>query len=548
MIYKSKTWFLIALFSLPLVIFFVFFFRFALNIPFEDDLGIVHTLAVELPKALTFREKFSTFIMAHNEHPINVFRFFLWVYHAIFQDYNFKIIALIGNLILLSSIFYFFRQLRIIKLSWIWLIPIPYIILSLYIHENALWALCAFQHNAIMGLYFWGLYGCIVHKNPSPRFFGGIFLIICTSVCSGNGLLGFLIVIAILLFEKRWKDGLIVGATFILVKLILLNNHYYQEPSPLPQIIKGFFLLCGSIIKVSSKDLMIMLLGMGITICIIIAGLRILFGKLNEKERTYYLLTLGISLFCLGTFVGIAVYRDVVSSAFSDRYRIYTQMLWISIYLFSIPLIIKFNFQRILYPAILSLSIGYFCYSYYVEYPNFVYSYQQRWLIPVNYRFGGTNLSGCYYRVYFDETLKTLEKEQSYQIPKPKFDPHQIEKTKQIFNLKAEKLNDEMVHLYADEGSIEGNPDDNSLFITLENAKGTQLFLPVVHKRNTISGFLQTKKLLKEGFEMTIAKGCLPDDFYKVMLVKQNNRKAQLYATNLVLDSQRFTIIETAKF
>lgn len=542
MIYKSKNWLLIALFLLPILVFFLLFFRFALNIPFEDDLGIVHTLAVELPKAHSFRDKFSTFIMAHNEHPITIFRVFLWVYHAIFQDYNFKAIALIGNLILLSTIFYFFRQLRIIKLSWVWLIPIPFIILSLYIHENAFWALCAFQHNAIMGLYFWGLYGCVVNKGLSPRFFWGVFLIICTSVCSGNGLLGFIIIIAILLFEKRWKDGAIVGVTFLLVKLLLLDNHYYQEPSPLPQIIKGFLLLSGSIIKVSSKDMLIMLAGAVIMIAVMAAGLRILFSKLDEKERTYYLLTLGISLFCLGTFVGIAVYRDVVSSAFSDRYRIYTQMLWVSIYLFSIPIIIKFNFQRLLYPAILSLSIGYFGYSYYVEYPNMVFAYQQRWLIPVNYRFGGTNLSGCYYRTYFDETLQILEKQGDYHVPKPIFDPGSIQKTGSTFDIKSEKLSNEMIHIYSEQGEDEGNPDDNSLFITLQNAKGTRLFLPVVHKRNSIGEFLKTKRVLKKGFEMTIAKGCLPDDLYKIMVVKQTNKISQEYATNLVIDSRQFTI------
>ncbi len=540
----SKKILQIGLILLPVLLFLLFFFRFALNVPFEDDLGIMYALIDLLPKATTIQDKIAPFVLAHNEHPIAIYRFFLWLHHTLFQVYDYKIIALVGNVILISSLFFFYRLLKSIQLPLLWLIPIPFIFLSLYIHENALWALCAFQHNAIMGIYFWGLYWCIVKETPGYRFFFGLFLLACTALSSGNGLIAFVIVIGILLFEKRWKNAIITILFFGITKLLFLKNNYYLEPNSFSEIIKGVLLLSGSIVKVSTKNILVMGAGVFISLTVLIYGLKVLLHQIEPSLRIYYLMVLGIALFCLGTFLGIAVYREISDANFSDRYRIYTQMLWISVYLLLIPWLTRLDFRKIFAYGSIGISMLYYIHSVVVEYPFFTFTYHRHWLVPINYRYADSNLNGCYYREFFDKILAQMEHEKTYQLPKTEINPNQIIPTSTKIALTYKKLSDNIIYFTSEFGHVFGIPEKNAIFLVLQDDLGKRFLLPVMHKRNSFSEIITTRQLLKDGFELIIEKGCLPDKIYQVMLLSQTDGKSKLYQTDYRLDTKTLQIVQ----
>ncbi len=539
----SKKALQIGLVLLPVIVFLLFFFRFALNVPFEDDLGIMYALIDLLPKATTIQGKIAPFVLAHNEHPIAIYRFFLWLYHVFFQVYDYKIIALIGNLILVSSLFFFYRLLKSIQLPLLWLIPIPFVFLSLYIHENALWALCAFQHNAIMGIYFWGLYWCIVQEKLSYRFFFGLFLLACTALSSGNGLIAFLIVVGILLVEKRWKNAGIATSFFVFTKLFFLKNNFYLEPNTIPEIIKGFLLLAGSIVKVSTKDILVMLAGVGVIGFVLVWGIKILLNRIDSRLRVYYLMVLGIAMFCLGTFLGIAVYREIPDADFSDRYRIYTQMLWISVYLLVLPWISRLNLRLMFAYSSIALSVFYYLHSFLVEYPYFTYTYHRHWLVPINYRLGNSNLNGCYYREFFDKILAQMETQNTYHLPEIVLNSSEIKVDSAKIPIKHQKLSESILYLSSDFGHVVGIPDKNSLFLVLQDNTGKRLLLPVMQKRSGLLKILHTGQLLNDGFELIIEKGCLPENIYQVMLMSQLDGKYCLYPTDYQLNIRNLQMI-----
>jgi len=530
------------LFLLPIAVFLFVFSFFGLNIPFEDDMGILHSLMIDLPNAKTFHDKFFIFFIPQNEHPVAIYKFFIWAYYIVFANIHIKYITLIGNLIFLCSLGFFFRQLQLIKVSWVWLIPIPYFLLSLYSYENALWALCTFQHTVIISLYLWGFYFTVAFREDSFKFYIGVLLLACTCVCSGNGFLGLAIAFVILLFEKRVKSALIVGAIFALIKFTLLNNQYLHEPNPIKQILISFLMLCGAIVKVSNQQAIIMGLGAVLIIGISLFFFYTVFGKLNKEERLYYLLATGLCLFGFGTFLGLAVFRDIASSAFPDRYRVYTHLLWIGLYLFSVPFLVRITFQQYIYRFMVLLGIGYFAYSFINVMPNLLFQFHKRMLISVNYYAANTTLNGCFYREYFDETLRNLAERKIYQLPQQAFDPKNYLKGKPI-PLTVTNLDSDTFYLSSNDGSLSGNPKQNALFVMLkDSSNNTPLLIPVMQKPNSLKSFLLGGYRFSKGFQTILSKTCFPDGNYNIQIARLEDNKLLVSDTPYLFDFKIFKV------
>lgn len=530
------------LFLFPVAVFLFVFFFFGLNIPFEDDMGILHSLMIDLPNAKTFHDKFFIFFIPQNEHPVAIYKFFIWAYYIVFANIHIKYITLIGNLIFLSSLGFFFRQLQLIKVSWVWLIPIPYFLLSLYSYENALWALCTFQHTVIISLYLWGFYFTVAFREDSFKFYIGVFLLACTCVCSGNGFLGFAIAFVILLLEKRFKSALIIGAIFALIKFTLINNQYFHQPNPIKHILVSFLTLCGAIVKVSSKQAIIIGLGVVLIICISLFFFYTVFGKLKKEERLYFLLTTGLCLFGFGTFLGLAVFRDIASSAFPDRYRVYTHLLWIGLYLFTVPFLVRITFQQYIYRFMVFLGIGYFAYSFVNVMPNLLFQFHKRMLISVNYYAANTTLNGCFYREYFDETLRNLAQRKIYQLPQPAFDPKNYLKGKPI-PLTVTNSDPDTFYLSSNDGSLSGNPKKNALFVMLkDSSNNTPLLIAVMQKQNSLKSFLLPGYRFSKGFQTILSKTCFPDGNYNIQIARLENNKLLVSDTPYLFDFKIFKV------
>jgi len=539
---KPRIYLYLFLLLIPVVVFLFVFSFFGLNIPFEDDIGILHSLMIDLPNAKTFHDKFFIFFIPQNEHPVAIYKFFIWAYYVVFANIHIKYITLIGNLVFLSSLGFFFRQLQLIKVSWVWLIPIPYFLFSLYSHENALWALCTFQHTVIISLYLWGLYFTIAFREASYKFYIGVFLLACTCVCSGNGFLGFAIAFVILLLEKRGKSALIIGAILALIKFTLLNNQYFHQPNPIKQIVISFLMLCGAIVKVSSKQSIIIGLGGVLIICISLFFVYTIFGKLKKEERLYYLLATGLCLFGFGTFLGLAVFRDIASSAFPDRYRVYTHLLWIGLYLFSVPFLVRITFQQYIYRFMVLLGIGYFAYSFVNVIPNLLFQFHQRMLISVNYYAANTTLSGCFYRGYFDETLRNLAERKIYQLPRPTFDSKSFSRGNPT-PLTVTNPDSDTFYLSSNEGSRSGNPKENALFVMLkDSSNNAPLLIPVLQDHNSLRSVLLPGYQFSKGFQTIFSKTCFPDGNYSIQIAKLENNKLLVSDTQYLFDSKSFKI------
>jgi hypothetical protein len=527
----TKTIFYI-IFVIPFFIFFQTFLSFALNVPCEDDYGILRNF-YDISINNSFKEQFAIFIIPSNEHPIIISKIFFGISIFGLKTINFKSLMLIGNLIFLSTFIVFFKLVKQQKLSYWVLLPLPYILLSAYIYESGLWAICSFQYNAIFGLFCWAIFLIFASKPTKKHFFLGLFLLSCVLLCNGNGILAFVITILGLGYQKRWKELLVVIGVLLVLKFVFSSNSYYKTPNSISTIFSSFSILVGGSIKTDSFNSFIKLVGIGIIVFIGVSSLRYL---VLQKKDTFTLNILIIALFCIGSLLGIALFRDVTSSTFPDRYRLYPQFLLICVYLLLIKSFPE-RFKNITIVASI-FSIFYFIHSYFVDYTSILNGYQKRLLSSVNMNQNGSTLNGSFYRNLFDETIKIYQKDKIYDFDKPIFDLKDIEVSNDKLSSSIEEA--DFGFILKAKG-IENNKvsQEKGYYIALENPSHQYYFLPILHTRSSFLKIISGSPLLSDDILGFIVNAEIPADTYKVGLVSTIDIRPKFFQTDLTIKTKQ---------
>lgn len=520
------------IFLLPFFVFFLIFQRFALNVPFEDDFGILRNI-YDMGISDDLKVKFSNFISPSNEHPIIISKVFFGLNIWLFDSINFKILMILGNAIFFSSFIVFFQLIKQQNLSFWVLVPLPYILLSASTFESGLWAICAYQYNAICGLFIWAIYLIFSEKNTAIKFYGGVFLLACTMVCNGNGLLAFLVAGLGLAYQKRWKELAIIVAVLLILKFGLLSNKYYKTPNPILTAISSFCILVGGSFKTDSLDSLIKVFGGIIIIFVSLASLNYL---VRRKRNIFELNVLLLGLFCLGSLLGISLFRAIETSTFPDRYRLYPQFLLITVYLLLI-----ISFKHKIKPLVVAASVFsslYFVHTFYVTYPNILNGYQKRHLLSVNWNTNGSALNGGYYRLFFDETLGFYEKNKTYLSENPIFDIKSAKIAEKPIETSVENLKDGNLIRIFNLDCREIN-SSNGYYLALENTKHEFYFLPVFHIRNSVGKILKGQAFFINEIYAPVMYAEIPADTYKVGLVSNISSKMVLYQSNSSVTTQK---------
>ena len=537
---NNFTWFIILI--IPFIAYLYTFFKYAQNIPFEDDFAVMRSWW-NIINNTTPKGNFHEFISPSNEHPIIISKLFFGLQLLIFGKQNFVWLILIGNLIFLSSFVALYKIVTEQGYSKWYFLPIPYILLSLYFYESSLWAICTYQYNDIFALFIWGLYFALKSNKTIHTAFALLFLAL-TAVTNGNGILGFLLVGFIWGLQKKWRQLFILVIILVTTKLLLLNNSYHRTPNDLIVIIKSLLILTGGTIKIYGSSKFNMLLGAASIGVFILFGLRFLLSfKQNLKDK-YQVQLIAIGLFCLGTILGLSIFRGTESSAFPDRYRLYPQFFTVIIYLLILPISKdKLAFSKIFMPVILLISIAYWAVTFKLENQSLISHYNQVRFGYINYTNSASTLQGQYYRGYFDETARFYESKKYYQYQNhssvEKFAQELLQNNyNQGGTIKLNIKQDDNFTINIEENTLEVKENQNSmLLLKLENSEGIKYFIPVKSKS---AGFFETifnPEVLHKGFNASIFKYQLPYTSYKLSILKLNNLGITVYNTNITINS-----------
>ena len=373
---KAITLILVLIILAPVIVYFMAWDYYAINIPKWDD----HALKEFIEKfhnAPNWKEKILALFKQHNEHRISLTRLIAWLDYYIFGALNYRHLMMAGNLLLLAIIPLWYIILKKNKKPLSAILPVPFIWLTLAFWENMYWGMSAVQNFGVVTLVLWTLYLCI---NSNQLVFGlSLFLAWITILTSGNGL--FVLPIgALLLFllqnRKRFALWLINSAVAIFCYFNWYNRESVVNPeskATIVQLAKGYMAFLGSFaesIPVTDHFKACFLVGILLFLVAISIGSTTLFRILRNKytvkfERITDLFCLGAILFILGTAL-IVVYNRAgfgVEGLITSKYKIYSVLLLIVAYLY-IVIPIRGSFLSPYVTAIVFLALIFNVFSY----------------------------------------------------------------------------------------------------------------------------------------------------------------------------------------
>jgi hypothetical protein len=204
---------LILLIGAPILLYFLMFVRFSVDIPFGDDYAVLSFVVnFTNPHA---PGKIPLLFSQHNEHRIVTLRLALLAIYYAAHRINFIYIAFLGNLGLLGIAWLApkfasppadISSLPAPKrgaLLWPWL-PVVYLLFQPQHHEILKWAMCSFTNVYVILFSFLAIF--LLSRSEDRRLFVlSIGLSILAAYTNGNGIFVFLIGLLLLLYRKKFR-------------------------------------------------------------------------------------------------------------------------------------------------------------------------------------------------------------------------------------------------------------------------------------------------------------------------------------------------------
>jgi hypothetical protein len=394
---NKSTYFARAIIALPIILYFYFLAEYSLNIPKWDDHAL-KAFILEFEYANGFVAKFQTFFKQHNEHRIAFDRLITLLVFKINGTIDYRWLMWVGNFTLIGTLIIFYKIFQKQKASLWFFVPISLIFFQLQLWENTFWGMAALQNFGIIFFIFGLIY--FISSDKKNHFYWAILFAFFATYTSGNGITVFPVCLVLLLLQRRFKESIVFG--IVSVALIVAYFYQYQMPPSNPpmdgigigKIIFGFFSFLGSVFDLmpnSSGRIKLTIAAGGVLFIIsaLIAIYLIFNSKLLKKNRFLSqteLFALGSFMFLIGT--GIVVTYTRISfgdvGLLTSRYKIYSILLLITVYLFIISKIELTRMRWLAVPLILgalgfNFIANYLNYKEVVNFRNQLISFAMNW-------------------------------------------------------------------------------------------------------------------------------------------------------------------------
>lgn len=237
---------------------FCLLYLFATNLPFADDYDAVLNFLNLFTEANSISDKIDVLVVRHNEHRVILGKVITLIQRSVSGEVNFVALVFIGSSFLLGLVALLFTAFRSSQRSWIFFVPIPFIVFNFSSYEAFLWPMVSMQtFGVIMFAFccFWMLAGpgkVLTWSRLSVAFFAAV---VATFAC-GNGFLSVIIGLAGLVLKKEERKFIIVWALGSLIVLYLNFKNYAPVPGlpqPLPtlldspdKVVPHFFTMLGN--------------------------------------------------------------------------------------------------------------------------------------------------------------------------------------------------------------------------------------------------------------------------------------------------------------
>jgi hypothetical protein len=187
---------------LPLIIFWGLLFRYAVNVPWFDDVEEFPGTVVKWMQA-DFTEGFLELFRPNNEHRMLSGKSAAVLCYQLTGELNMRWLILAANLFLTGIFWIFWKNFQPKNLPILFFLPVGLFLFQPQYYLTSNWVITAWQHESVLFFGFLSLYFLSLNSSKSDaRAF--LFILLCTFSMS-NGMFFWLAGGAILGLQKRYK-------------------------------------------------------------------------------------------------------------------------------------------------------------------------------------------------------------------------------------------------------------------------------------------------------------------------------------------------------
>lgn len=533
-------WAALLLLLAPLVLYWYVFERYAVNVPMWDDFVLIDFL-LRLRQPLPWIEKLRLFFAQHNAHRIVYDRLVTYLVYALTGQMDFKWMMLIGNLSLMGLLWLWYAALRQAKRSVVYLVPVPYWLLSMQGYENTFWAMASLQNYTVILLAFSSIYLLI-----TKRLVWAAVVAVVATFTSGNGQMTFFIGLLLLAYERRpGRDW----AVWMGVLGLTLTSYFWQYRSFPPEVftvqfVVNFLAFSGAAFAQTSGSVALpVALGLLLTTWLAVGFVRWVVLPLwrNQALASPFVQFLFATVaFVVGSalLVAMAHRSDTpMAETLVSRYKIYSHILLITSYLLAIYWF-RSSARKVVLVAAWMGGVVFMAYAYYTDWGNMTYRRQDATLTAFNFRRNGTTLMGISHARSLDSLYRVLETEQLYRLPDYVPTPTEVVHPPNL-RLVTQEVQQKLLYfeplvptllIRHDTLAVPAASPTDGLFVVLRSP--TQLY--AFNTRQWPAGkrhFLTTGRVFRAGFSSEIHQPLLPSGVYQLGLLRMEHGRSRLELT-----------------
>ena len=518
----------------PIIIYLFYTIHNSVNLFYADDYHLLKTV-LWIREVEGVLATIQILISQHNEHRILVPRLLTILDYQIEGQINWKSLILIGNLIWIGNLWFFWEGFRHFKIPYWMFVAIPFIFLQPQYSDNVTWAISILQQSVIVFLYSLLTYLCSKNK-----YYWALLVAVLATFTHGNGIFSFIIGIAIALMDQKRRTALIWFLTWLVIGFIYFwhfvkgqNADFGRSFSDPARLIMSFFAFFGSMTKVRFDSgyaavvwgmIMVFILGFYLVpklkMYILTAGYRLTsFDKMLFGNVLFLGITAGL--------VSISRSWGGIEAMLAARYQHYSPYLLCWVY---IVILVSLNLRNrkiaavsFICFAILFNGLSYFRYNMDVQYhKSWLLADESNWKnhnVMLNYV---TSINHNIKDTYQQVVAAGICKSESNFKPVGAFDSllvsgHNLVFSNQLYASNAATGVDQLNYQIVTNDMLTG-----STFLYLSTDDGVGYWLPTRREHSGIREFFRTGKFSKPGFKADFLTENFPSGVYRVGLLNND--------------------------